>query len=1299
MSKILSLLLFLGYAWADSSAAVSEFYTGEAQQRPTQKTMPRLLSVKGSARRLSNDSNGSYGYGYGGYEPGAGFAEATSGYSTMSWGGYGGYSGSNSSYGYGVSTTYNYNNSYGWSGGYGSGGYTDWLYCEEAWCQKTVYNSNGEVDWDATYKAEQYCATWTEGCKCIEEWEFSCESYGYKVCQPKSYGPCWDPFNVTCNSETETKCQDDYSAYCWDKSWGECPVTCSMDEDYCFSYQYDAITGERNWSAPMTEFCANRSTGCPCDLQWEDKCVDNVYNYSWCTPKTDPCPISCAADEQLCYGTAYYDNGEPNWMVSGNQTCVKMGETCPCNTQHEVLCNTTWGTYCQATYYGQCPISCAADEIYCTAVAYDEFGYENWSAPYQESCAAAKDGCPCNQQWEKRCTEGEWSWCVPHYMSCPVDCGDKTTCWHWSGNQTCGTDTGCVCESEELTCPDAAGVNECYPKVYYPDGCPLNCNYDTHTYCYEVGYDASGFMTWTEYCKEKTSPDDWDCPVICKNETSKKCGDGWDAYCVGLTDTCPEVCTSEQQLCWVTDYDASGNWLGGADQCHPANEDCPCGSNSQLCSFDGYSYCESTFYGCPVTCTADQKYCYPVSYTPEGEWDYSVPVQETCAGLDETCECGANAKMCKWTDEWGWEEEYCMPSAWECPVTCTAEQKRCYLTDYNASGYPEKYSEKCVGKEESCRCGTHSQKCYDPYFDEDYCYPLVDFWSGQKMNCPVYCKDNEDYCYIPSYDARGDWISFTEMCVPQGTPCDCSKGQNAFACTWNDPTWGSWTECLPTSGPGSYCPSDCPQGEVACDLVEDYLPNGTSLGFVTPSVKCAKSHDKCPCGKEAERCPGTGCIFKDEGCPVTCGADEKKCYLTDYTGNGEFISDRETCVAADATCPCGKNTAKCANTDLCLTTAEAAIVCPCKASETECLVVDYDKNGEATGFSTQCVKEGQSCPCGKNTLSCPDPNDALAKLCAPSFNTKKCPEPCTADAIAAGNVTCVQTNLNSNGKFKSETVTCIGANATCPAGEGMKKCLSGATISVDTTCMNLYATATTQNRRLDSSTATRETCNAIVTMSSLSADAKKNAETARVKINSVLQIPSGLKTTLAVKTATRRLKEQERALNSGGTVIYGIDNQGVATSVSPSQVCEQLKKMVKSSNPSLTKAVSTVGVINAQAGVNLEISSTALQSRSQAAKAAKAAQAGVTTRSTTTTVPQADDSTTTTTTADASGGNPSTSTSTSGASDGDSSTSGSTSEAPNTSSSGPVEGSGTSNGAMGIRHLSLLALLSWLTWA
>lgn len=33
-----------------------------------------------------------------------------------------------------------------------------------------------------------------------------------------------------------------------------------------------------------------------------------------------------------------------------------------CASKRQVLCNTTWGSYCQATYYGQCPISCTADE-------------------------------------------------------------------------------------------------------------------------------------------------------------------------------------------------------------------------------------------------------------------------------------------------------------------------------------------------------------------------------------------------------------------------------------------------------------------------------------------------------------------------------------------------------------------------------------------------------------------------------------------------------------------------------------------------------------------------------------------------------------------------------------------------------------------------------------------------------------------------------------------------------------------------------------------------------------------------
>ncbi|CAL1131607.1 unnamed protein product, partial [Cladocopium goreaui] len=836
-----------------------------------------------------------------------------------------------------------------------------------------------------------------------------------------------------------------------------------------------------------------------------------------------------------------------------------------------------------------------------------------------ESCANASLGCPCDATWEHKCNGDGYLSLVQR--------------WHYSGNTSCATDSGCTCEADELACPDAAGKIECWAKEWYGESCPLTCNYDTENWCYRVGFDSQGFMTWTEYCYTKTSADDWWCPVICDDATAKTCGTGDYAECVPLTDECPEVCTSEEQTCWVSNYDAQGWYVNGTDKCWPRNEQCPCGTNAELCTFDGWSYCESTYYGCPLNCAADEKYCYPTSYTPEGLWDAQqqwlpldpdANVQETCAKLNATCPCGANAKPCKWTDDWGYEEEWCFPEVDSCPVTCTSEQKRCYQTDYNASGYPEKFSESCVSQTRSCPCGTNSQECYDPLFEENFCYPLVDFWSNEQMKCPVYCTDEQDYCYIPSYDAKGNWISTTEECVPKGQACDCTKGQNAFSCTWTDPLWGSWTECLPTHN--GYCPTDCPDGEVACDMVEDYLPNGTSLGLVQPSVKCAASYDQCPCGKEASRCPNQGCIFKDEGCAAECGANEKKCYVSDFTEGGVFISDQEFCVPSDDTCQCGKNTAKCDNSDLCLPLAEKELVCPCKGSETTCNVVDYDKNGVVTGFSTQCVKEGTACPCGKNTISCPDPNDVLKKECVPSHNHKKCPEPCSVDAILAGNQTCVLINLDEKGDFKSETAKCIGANATCGIGEGMKRCPSGAVIAVDTTCVNKYAATSGGGRRLSkrrlSTTAQRETCSAIITMSSLRADAVSKAETVRVKMNSVLQMPSSLKTTLTIKSSTsRRLdrKFSRRLSTAAGTMIFYIDNQGIASSVTPGQVCEELKKMVKSSSPALTSAVSAVGVIDSQAGVNLETSSATLQSRSAAAVNQKNEKAGITTRLPTTT--------------------------------------------------------------------------------
>eukprot|EP00435_Cladocopium_sp_Y103_P000342 s2033_g1.t1 len=254
---------------------------------------------------------------------------------------------------------------------------------------------------------------------------------------------------------------------------------------------------------------------------------------------------------------------------------------------------------------------------------------------------------------------------------------------------------------------------------------------------------------------------------------------------------------------------------------------------------------------------------------------------------------------------------------------------------------------------------------------------------------------------------------------------------------------------------------------------------------------------------------------------------------------------------------------------------------------------------------------------------------ALGKICVPKFQFKGCPAPCTAEALLAGNQTCVLINLDDKGNFKSETIKCIGAKETCGIGDGMKRCPSGASVTQDTTCVNMYA-ATTQTRRLSTTqSAQRETCNAIITMSSLRSDAKSKAETVRVKMNSVLQVPSSLKTSLAIKTAatTQRRLNVRQLSGTTSTMIFHIDNQGVSSSVTPAQVCEQLKKMVKSSSPSLTSAVSAAGEINAKAGVNMEISTTALKSRAQVAIEKREEKAGITRPPTTTSA--ATDATTT----------------------------------------------------------------------
>lgn len=652
------------------------------------------------------------------------------------------------------------------------------------YCYTPVFTATGEPNWEVEGTAS--CASYEKGCPCNDQWQVQCESFGYKTCELKSEG-CYDPFAVECNEATEVKCTDEYSSYCWDKEWGSCPVYCKSNQTTCYATTY-LSTGEVDYAAPATETCVDLAVGCTCDQQWEEKCTDSS-GYSWCTPKFEGCPLECQENEQVCYTMQYTANGEVDFAKAVQQSCVSMDSPCPCNTEFEDQCTLEDWSYCQPKSDGSCPLSCTATEHHCFTTPYDAEGFVDYEAEWEESCVTAADGCPCDSTWEKRCSmsdggDGSYSWCTLKSESCPIDCGEVVTCYHHSGNYSCATESGCTCEADEMSCQDAAGKMECFAKEWYGESCPLVCDYETHNYCYEVGFDGQGMMIWTEYCHLRPSADDWDCPVICKSDSAKKCGSGWDAYCIGMSEECPEECTPEQQLCVVPNYDTSGTMLSSPIKCAASNEECPCGDNTVKCTYEGWSYCESTAFGCPITCAADEKLCDPISYTAEGEWDFTAQSTQSCVKQDQTCPCGANAKPCKWTDDWGYEEEYCAPQIESCPVTCSEGQKRCYRTDFNSSGYPESESESCVPE--------------DPWFEGDVCYPMWDFWSNKKFTCPVVCAANEQYCFIPSYDAKGNWISTAEMCVAQGQSCDCSQGQNSFSCTWNDPTLEHlWNACRP----------------------------------------------------------------------------------------------------------------------------------------------------------------------------------------------------------------------------------------------------------------------------------------------------------------------------------------------------------------------------------------------------------------------------------------------------------------------------------------------------------------------
>ncbi|CAE7024210.1 unnamed protein product, partial [Symbiodinium natans] len=213
----------------------------------------------------------------------------------------------------------------------------------------------------------------------------------------------------------------------------------------------------------------------------------------------------------------------PDWMLPHNQTCHPINETCPCHATHEEKCHDNHGNWCQAKVYGSCPVQCQAHEMTCWLTPYDASGNPDYMGTYTETCANMTEGCPCNPTWEKPCTSYGYKFCESIFRSCPVDCGSQATCYHYiSGNESCSTSSGCVCEVNEISCPNPdTGLSECYPSDWYPSGCPISCSHD-ELICSKVAF-SFDVMLWEDYCVDGAS-NGWMCPVICDNATAQKRG-------------------------------------------------------------------------------------------------------------------------------------------------------------------------------------------------------------------------------------------------------------------------------------------------------------------------------------------------------------------------------------------------------------------------------------------------------------------------------------------------------------------------------------------------------------------------------------------------------------------------------------------------------------------------------------------------------------------------------------------------------------------------------------------------------
>eukprot|EP00929_Paragymnodinium_shiwhaense_P001669 TRINITY_DN101906_c0_g1_i1.p1 TRINITY_DN101906_c0_g1~~TRINITY_DN101906_c0_g1_i1.p1 ORF type:complete len:1191 (-),score=305.33 TRINITY_DN101906_c0_g1_i1:147-3632(-) len=904
----------------------------------------------------------------------------------------------------------------------------------------------------------------------------------------------------------------------------------------------------------------------------------------------------------------------PTSAVTSEAEEVDEDYTVECDTDTENKCTEDGVEYCWPSSMGDCPVFCTDSQVECYNMPYTSDGEIDWDNMEDATitCHAENYTCPCNSEWEETCTFESETFCYPKDMGCPLDCGDKDFCFTIEYNtdgsfkeddegelqftETCATSyDGCGCNAvHELNCTNDWGEVECMPKAFM-DECPMVCT-EEQTTCYQVEFTPD--FDFVAVCKDTEE----ECFGLC-GTGALKCGTGEEAYCIPDTDSCPLECAANEEMCYVDNFDTSGGYVSTTEKCAAEGATCPCGDNalSTPCTFydpffdETISWCVPSTETCPVECNMEtEQLCYDVGFTADGfeDWDTA---NETCKPMSETCGCnGANSRQC--TVSWfGMNETFCQAASIDgfdnpCPVSCDEDEEICFTMNYDASGFVTGFTEKCVAPGASCGCGTNSRTCKDEW--GSYCIPKVDSDTRLPLTCPIVCDESVNtFCVIPSFTGSGEFTSFKEECVSGvDQTCDCSKGTNTKSCTFT--FFGeSWTECIPKS---EYCPIACTGDNVSCPEVLNFAGDGSVLSLAAPKADkaCAADYDKCPCGKGAKKCVDqeygySWCQPTKFPCPVYCKQGEKACWVQNYnTTTGVLLNEQERCVKQNDPCPCGKGSKRCPATGECIAEVDMSIICPCKASEKQCMIEDFSKLGKMEGLRSKCVTKGSKCPCGKNTQTCEDKLDKGNTMCLPKTSKdgkQGCPKPCSPGQELEGNVTCVRTNLDQKGNFLSEAITCVADLSNCKPGAGMMKCPTNATVKLGAKCSDPYGLLKKKKsaRRLAAVGAGEKLTSKISFflkgVNKTQKEISGVSMSVKASLDSVLMLMSPLSSTLTVTKTANTMT---------ASAIYVVSNSGISK-VSPAQIATNLKTKISTGDKTLAKAFVKMGKVDKTKGATI----------------------------------------------------------------------------------------------------------------